>query len=221
MHKINFIIPVVFEILELKNPATRLAEIIFAFNHPHLKLHHQFVVLIDMKLHAQNQLYASISFWDIKVLKTSLGMPGYDHTHLNLQNQFITLTDMKLHAQNQLYTSFSFLDLQVLIASLACMSMPDHTHLISHHQFVALIDMYLHAKICTFVIWLAETIFAFNSRTRFFCAWFKPKKSKHQWTIFFCKIQKTLLLDCFSALSSKLDFSPKIWFPQFFTLKAP
>ena len=28
----------------------------------HLKLHYQFVALIDMKLHAQNQLYTSISF---------------------------------------------------------------------------------------------------------------------------------------------------------------
>ena len=61
-----------------------------------------------MKLHAQNQLYTSIIFWEITVLKASLGMP--DHTHLNLYNQFITLTDMKLHAQNQVYTSFSFWD---------------------------------------------------------------------------------------------------------------
>ena len=35
-----------------------------------------------MKLHAQNQLYTSIIFWDITVLKASLGMP--DHTHLGL-----------------------------------------------------------------------------------------------------------------------------------------
>ena len=65
-----------------------------------------------MKLHAQNQLYTSISFWD----KASLGMP--DHTYLNLHDQSITLIDTKLHVQNQLYTFFSFWDLKVLIASL-------------------------------------------------------------------------------------------------------
>ena len=37
------------------------------FNHAHLKLHDQFVDSIDMKFRAQNQLYNSISFWDIKV----------------------------------------------------------------------------------------------------------------------------------------------------------
>ena len=74
----------------------------------HLKLHDQFLALTDMKLHAKNQLYTSISFWDIKVLKVSLGMP--DSTHLNLHNLFIT-KNTKLHPQNQLYTSFSFWDL--------------------------------------------------------------------------------------------------------------
>ena len=85
MYKINFITLIGFEILKPKNPAIWLAESIFAFNHAHLILHDQFVTLIDVKLHAQNQLYASISFWDIEVLKASLGMP--DHTHLNLHNQ--------------------------------------------------------------------------------------------------------------------------------------
>ena len=45
--------PIVFDILKLKNPA---------FNPAHLKLHNQFVASIDMKLHAQNQLYTPISF---------------------------------------------------------------------------------------------------------------------------------------------------------------
>ena len=49
--KINFIIPTVFEIWKFKNPAIQLAESIFAFNQAHLKLHDQFVTLIDMKLH--------------------------------------------------------------------------------------------------------------------------------------------------------------------------
>ena len=82
-----------------------MADSIFAFNHAHLKLHDQFAALINMKLHAQNQLYTSISFRDIKVLKASLGMPG--HTHLNLHNQFVTLKDIKLYAQNQLCNSNS------------------------------------------------------------------------------------------------------------------
>ena len=77
MQKITFITPTVFERLKFKNPVIWLAESIFAFNHAHLKLHNQFVALIDMKLHAQNQLYISISFWVIKVLKASLGMPGH------------------------------------------------------------------------------------------------------------------------------------------------
>ena len=38
--------------------------------HTNLKLPGQFSALIDMKLHAQNQLYSSI-----KVLKTTLGKP--------------------------------------------------------------------------------------------------------------------------------------------------
>ena len=112
MQKINFITPIVFEILKLKNPAIWLAKSIFAFDHVHLKLHDQLVALIDMKLHAQNQLYISISFWVIKVLKASLvclGIP--DHTHLNLHNQFITLIHMNLHAQYKLYISFGFWDL--------------------------------------------------------------------------------------------------------------
>ena len=81
MHKINLIIPIVFEILKLKNPAIWLAKSIFAFNYAHLKLHSQLAALIDVKLHAQNQLYTSISFWDIKVLKASLGMSGHSWPH--------------------------------------------------------------------------------------------------------------------------------------------
>ena len=69
----------------------------------------------------KNQLYNSISFWDIRVLKASVGMP--DHTHLNLHHQFITFIDMTLHAQNQLYTFFSFWNVKVLIASI---DMPGH-----------------------------------------------------------------------------------------------
>ena len=46
-------------------------------DHTHLKLHDQTVAFIGMKLHANNQLYTSISFWYIKVLKPSLGIPGH------------------------------------------------------------------------------------------------------------------------------------------------
>ena len=94
---------------------------------------------------------------------------AFNHAHLKLHVQFVALKDMKLHVQNQLYTSFSFWDLKVLIASLG---MPDHAHLKLHHQFVALIDIYLHAKNQLYIknpaISLAESIFAFNSRTGFF-----------------------------------------------------
>ena len=67
---INFITPIV-EILQLKNPVIWLAKSIFPFNHAHLQLYDQFVALIDLKLQAKNQLYTSISFWKIKVLKAS------------------------------------------------------------------------------------------------------------------------------------------------------
>ena len=46
-------------------------------DHAHLNLHDQFVALIDMKFHAQNQFYTSFSFWDLKGLIASLGMPGH------------------------------------------------------------------------------------------------------------------------------------------------
>ena len=45
-------------------------------DYAHLKLHDQFVALTDIKLHALNQLYTSICFRD-KILKASLGFPGY------------------------------------------------------------------------------------------------------------------------------------------------
>ena len=105
--------------------------------------------------------------------------------------------------------------------------MPNSTHL----KFVASIDMYLHAKnqlnTCNSfwdknpAIWLAKSIFVFNPRTRLFPnygAWYKPKKSRHQWT-FFCKIQKTLSLGCFWALSPKWDFFPKLQLRQFLPLR--
>ena len=81
MQKINFITPIVFEILKLKNPAIWLTKSIFTFNHAHLKLYDQFSSNLDMKLHAQNQFYTSIGFWDIKVLKDSFDMPGYAWPH--------------------------------------------------------------------------------------------------------------------------------------------
>ena len=58
-----------------------MAESIFVLNPAHLKLHDQFVPLIDMKLLAQNQLDKSISFWDVKDLEASLSMPGYAWPH--------------------------------------------------------------------------------------------------------------------------------------------
>ena len=79
--KINFLTLKIFETLKPKNPAIWLADSISTFNHAQLKLHDQFVALTDMKMKAQNQLYTSIGFWDIKVVKASLGMPGHTSSH--------------------------------------------------------------------------------------------------------------------------------------------
>ena len=206
MQKINYIPPIiVVEISKLKNPAIWLAESIFAFNHSHPKLHDQFEALINMKMHAQNQLYTSISFWDIKVLKASLVMPGIpENTHLNLHNLFVTFIDMKMHAQNTLYTSFSFWDLKVLITSLG---MPGHawprppnitSSICSFNRYVPVQKInyippifFEILKFKNSATRLAKSIFAFNWRTRFpdmrfqknhkghYGAWFKPKKSTH------------------------------------------
>ena len=35
-------------------------------DHTHLNLHYQFITLIDIKLHAQNLIYTSFSFWDLR-----------------------------------------------------------------------------------------------------------------------------------------------------------
>ena len=112
MQKINFITPIVFEILKLKNSATWLAESIFAFKHAPLKFHDQFVALVDAKLHAHNQLYKSISFWDIKVLIACLGMPGNVWPHPP-HHQLVALITIYWHAKNQLYTFNSFWDIKV------------------------------------------------------------------------------------------------------------
>ena len=106
---------------------------------------------------------------------------------------------MKLHAQNQLSTSINFWDIKVLKASLV---MPDHTHLNLHGQLTTLIRYETACKKIHFIppivfeifkfkkpeIWLAKSILAFNSRTRFFpdMLWFKPIKFTYQ-QIFFLK----------------------------------
>ena len=61
-------------------------------DHTRLNLHDQFITAIDMKLHAQNQLYISFSFRDLKVLEATLGMP--EPTHVKLYHQFLALIDM-------------------------------------------------------------------------------------------------------------------------------
>ena len=46
-------------------------------------------------------IYTSISFWDNKVLKASLGMPGHVRSHPpKVNDHFINLVDMKCLAQN-------------------------------------------------------------------------------------------------------------------------
>ena len=61
-------------------------------DHTYLNLHNQFITLIDMKLHEQNELYTSFSFWDLKVLIASLGMP--ENAQLKPHHQFVALIDM-------------------------------------------------------------------------------------------------------------------------------
>ena len=97
MQKFNFITPIVFE-----TPAIWLAKSIFAF-----------VALIDMKLHAQNELYTSISFWDIKVLKASLGMLGHASTH----PPKLTLLIHHFNRYETAWTKSTFYLLKVLVAS--------------------------------------------------------------------------------------------------------
>ena len=58
-----------------------------------------------MKLHAQNQLYTSLSFRDTS-LWACLGMP--DHANLKSYHQFVALLGMYLHGKNQLHTSNRF-----------------------------------------------------------------------------------------------------------------
>ena len=168
MQKINFINPVVFEILKLKNPTIWLAESIFGFKNAHPKLHDQFIALLY--LHAKNQLYTSISFWDIKVLKASLGMPGHTWQH-----------------PPEILSSICSFNRYV----------PTCKKFITPIVFEIL-------KFKNLAIWLAESIFAFTSRTLFFQnmqfqqnhighygASFKPKKSTHQWIFFPAKSKKT------------------------------
>ena len=143
---------------------------------------------------------------------------------------------MKLHAQNQLSTSINFWDIKVLKASLV---MPDHTHLNLHGQLITLIRYEAACKKIHFIppivfeifkfkkpeIWLAKSILAFNSRTRFFpdMLWFKPIKFTYQ-QIFFLKFlrgkKKKTILGCFGELSPKWDIFPKIRLCQFFILNA-
>ena len=59
-----------------------------------------------MKLHAQNQLYMSFCFSDLKVLIVSLGMP--DHVSLKSHHQCVALVDVYIQAKNQIYNSDSF-----------------------------------------------------------------------------------------------------------------
>ena len=110
--------------------------------------------------------------------------------------------------------------------------------------------MYLHAKInfippIVFEIlkfknpasWLAESIFAFNSRTRYFpdmqfsqnqkdhySAWFQLKKSAHQWTIFFflfAKSKKPYFGGVFGHYPQNETFSQKSGSARFLPLRHP
>ena len=62
-------------------------------DHTYLNLHDQCITLIDMKLHAQNQLCNSFSFRDLQGLIAS-----FNSTHLKFYHQFVALIDIYLHA---------------------------------------------------------------------------------------------------------------------------
>ena len=135
-----------------------------------------------------------------------------------------------------------FATLNVLIASLG---MPGHawpnsckitSSFCSFNRYVTACTCYVHEilKFKNPEIWLAKSIFAFNPKTRFFpdmwfwenhkgyySAWFKRKKSTHQWTIYFAKSKKSYLRVFWCIISQNKFLSPKIRLRHFFTLKAP
>ena len=165
-------------------------------DHDHLKFHDQFVGLIDMTLHAQNQLYTSFSSWDLKVLKASLGVPEHAWPHLCKITSSICSFNRYVPA-----CKISTLYLQYFFEIL---------------------------KLRNPAIWLAESNFAFNSRTRFFpdmrfqqnhkghCgAWFKPKKSAQQTFFCFAKCKKPIFVE-FLGIIPKMRFFPKNQVPSVF-----
>ena len=171
-----------------------------------------------------------------------------DHNHQSLHDQFVTLIDMTLHAQNQLYTSFSSWDLKVLKASLG---VPEHAwpHLCKITSSICSFNRYVPAcKIYTLylqyffeilklrnpAIWLPESNFAFNSRTRFFpdmrfqqnhkghCgAWFKSKKSTQQTLFCFAKCKKPYFCGVFGYYPQNEIFSQKSGSVSFWLLRHP
>ena len=64
------------------------------YNHTHLNFNNQFITLIDMKAHAQNQLQMSFCFWDLKVLIVSLA-----DVHLKLHHQCVPLIDVYIQTK--------------------------------------------------------------------------------------------------------------------------
>ena len=78
------------------------------YDHTHLNLNNQFITLIDIKVHAQNQPHMSFCFWDLKVLIVSLA-----DVHLKLHHQCAPLTDVYIQTKNPLYNFNSFWDIKV------------------------------------------------------------------------------------------------------------
>ena len=149
MHKINFIPPLVFEILKFQKS---LWACVAMPDHTQLNLHDQFITLIDMKLHAKNQLCTSNNFWDINVEK-SCNLIGREHFCIYFENQIF----------------------------------PKHAEIM--------------------VIIMAYDL--------------NPRNLQYFYTIFFCKIQKTLVLGCFWVLSLKRDFFQKSDSVTFLPLRHP
>ena len=143
-----------------------------------------------MELHAQNQLNTYFSFWDRKVLIASLGMPEHAWPH------------------------------SCKITSSACsFNGPAICTCMQKINFIPL-AVFEISKFKNRTIWLANSIFAFNSRTRFFLdIRFYPTNLHINGLFFFAKSKKLYFGGCFEALS-KIFFPPKFGSVSFFTLKA-
>ena len=151
-----------------------------------------------MKLHAQNQLYTSFSFRDLKVLIASQGMP--DSTYVKLHHQFVALIDMYLHAKKlTLYIQqfLRYLTLKILQSDWP----RAYLHLTREPDF---------SQTC-----------GFNRIIKVIMVHDLNPNNLHISELFFLQDPKNTILGRFLGIIPKTRFVPKIQLTQFFTLKAP